>query len=426
MEPKEEPKKILNEQKIEKEFEIINKEKSLKSSNSLDSKNSKSKSISQFNKLELNNQHFQIIQQKKAKIESSDNKFVAKNITNEHKALSDKNIVNLKNREDIKGIHLQTQDLKEINKKSLSEDKSEINSNNYGSNNNTQNVYSLLNSYYKDIDLNFKDNNAQNKGKNFLHKNRINDKNKFHNIQNEFHYNYPFVPYFYPQYSYNNNNSNNYPYNQQNSSYMMGTNSFNINNQINYHLSNNINYYNYGFPRNKFKHNRKYNNENIEHKLYILNIEDIIKGTENRTTVMIRHIPNRYTCQNLLDEINLVSKDKFDFLYLPLDIGNDCNLGYAFINFINPLHIVQFYHVFKSREWLYYNSYKECDLSFAKYQGKMELTSNFEKHMNKSNDKRRVPLLFDIKQPPKIDLPKKYFEMIKKYKPEFLNDINWI
>ena len=66
MEPKEEPKKILNEQKIEKEFEIINKEKSLKSSNSLDSKNSKSKSISQFNKLELNNQHFQIIQQKKS------------------------------------------------------------------------------------------------------------------------------------------------------------------------------------------------------------------------------------------------------------------------------------------------------------------------------------------------------------------------
>ena len=426
MEPKEEPKKILNEQKIEKEFEIINKEKSLKSSNSLDSKNSKSKSISQFNKLELNNQHFQIIQQKKAKIESSDNKFITKNITNEHKALSDKNIVNLKNREDTKGIHLQTQDLKEINKKSLSEDKSDINSNNYGSNNNTQNVYSLLNSYYKDIDLNFKDNNAQNKGKNFLHKNRINDKNKFHNIQNEFNYNYPFVPYFYPQYSYNINNSNNYPYNQQNSSYMMGTNSYNINNQINYHLSNNINYYNYDFPRKKFKHNRKYNNENIEHKLYILNIEDIIKGTENRTTVMIRHIPNRYTCQNLLDEINLVSKDKFDFLYLPLDIGNDCNLGYAFINFINPLHIVQFYHVFKSREWLYYNSYKECDLSFAKYQGKMELTSNFEKHINKSNDKRRVPLLFDIKQPPKIDLPKKYFEMIKKYKPEFLNDINWI
>ena len=44
----------------------------------------------------------------------------------------------------------------------------------------------------------------------------------------------------------------------------------------------------------------------------------------------------------------------------------------------------------------------------------MELTSNFEKHMNKSNDKRRVPLLFDIKQPPKIDLPKKYLEMIVK------------
>ena len=52
----------------------------MKSSNSLDSKNSKSKIISQINKLELNNQHFQIIHQKKAKIESSDNKFTTKNI----------------------------------------------------------------------------------------------------------------------------------------------------------------------------------------------------------------------------------------------------------------------------------------------------------------------------------------------------------
>jgi len=223
------------------------------------------------------------------------------------------------------------------------------------------------------------------------------------------------------------NNPNMYSsYNNPNSTYQHPENSFNINNQINYHLSNNINYYNYNFQRNKFKHRKNYATENNDHLLYIINIEKIIKGIENRTTVMIRHIPNRYSYQNLQDEINLVCQNKYDFLYLPLDSENNCNLGYAFINFINPLHIVNFYFAFKSRKWLCYNSLKECYLSFAKFQGKSELTSNFERNMNKSDDKRRIPLIFEIKNPPKIELPKKYYEMIKEYKPEFLKDINWI
>ena len=114
----------------------------------------------------------------------------------------------------------------------------------------------------------------------------------------------------------------------------------------------------------------------------------------------LQHLDVCWVC----DDIPAFTDYTGDLCFLPLFVGQSHQ---QIINFINPLHIVQFYHVFKSREWLYYNSYKECDLSFAKYQGKMELTSNFEKHMNKSNDKRRVPLLFDIKQPPKIDLPKK-------------------
>jgi len=35
-------------------------------------------------------------------------------------------------------------------------------------------------------------------------------------------------------------------------------------------------------------------------------------------------------------------------------------------------------------------------------------------------------MLFEIKYPPKIDIPKKYFEMIKEYKADFLKEINWI
>ena len=43
---------------------------------------------------------------------------------------------------------------------------------------------------------------------------------------------------------------------------------------------------------------------------------------------MIRHIPNKYTSKDLLNEIDIACKGKYDFFYLPLDTENDCNLGY--------------------------------------------------------------------------------------------------
>ena len=431
MEVNEEPEKSKENKntKIEPSF----KEKSLKSSNDNNATNTKDKNINQpnqFNKLELDKQHFQIIQQKTAEQESSEDTNEIKERTSQHKALSDKNLINFKKKDNNDNIQMQFKEIKETVKKSRSQDIKETSYNSYRYNDNNQTVFSLLNSYYKDIDLNLKEKNknTNNPGKNFLLKNKFQEKSKnnFSNNPHNYNYNYPFIPYIYYQNPYMNINSNYFQNNEQSQPYQIPENTYNINNQINYHLSNNINYYNYNFQRNKFKHRKKYSTENNEHKLYIINIENIMKGLDNRTTVMIRHIPNRYTYQNLEEEINLICKDKYDFLYLPIDSENNCNLGYAFINFINPLHIVQFYITFKSRKWLLFNSLKECDLSFAKFQGKTELKSNFEKNMYKNDDKRRIPLIFEIKNPPKIELPKKYYEMIKEYKANFLNDINWI
>ena len=436
MEPKDEPKKLIEKQN-EEDKTIHNDETPINSTEN-SPKNIKSKSNNQYNKLELNQEHFQILQQKPPKQENDETKLNQKEIVNEHKALSDKDVINFKNNIEIKNTSPQIKEIKETYKKSRSQDNYQINYKYYNMNNdNNQNVYSLLNNYYKDIDLNFKDNKVKNPGKNFQLKNRFQESNSYtpnnntndnniNNSQNNSQYNYPFMTYYYyPNLYYmnNNNQNNNFSYNNGKSN---SENVLSINNHINYHLSNNINYYNYNFNRNKFKQSNKYTNDNNEHKLYIINIENIIKGTENRTTVMIRHIPNRYSYQNLQDEINIVCKDKYDFLYLPIDSENNCNLGYAFINFINPLHIVRFYEMFKSRKWLYFNSFKECDLSFAKFQGKGALTSNFEKNGNKTIDKRKIPMLFEIIYPPKIDIPKKYFEMIKEYKADFLKEINWI
>jgi len=96
MEPKNEPKKN-NENKIIK-VELIQKEELLNNSNENDSKNIKAKNISQYNKLEFNNQHFQIIQQKSNLQENSEDVKPTKDRIEDHKALSDKDIINFKNK----------------------------------------------------------------------------------------------------------------------------------------------------------------------------------------------------------------------------------------------------------------------------------------------------------------------------------------
>jgi len=51
------------------------------------------------------------------------------------------------------------------------------------------------------------------------------------------------------------------------------------------------------------------------------------------TTAMLRNIPNKYTREMLVQQLNYKFRGQFNFLYLPIDFKNKCNVGYAFINF---------------------------------------------------------------------------------------------
>ena len=85
----------------------------------------------------------------------------------------------------------------------------------------------------------------------------------------------------------------------------------------------------------------------------IINIDNIVNNKDKRTTLIIRNIPNKYTISLLLMELNINFKNKFDVIYLPQDKINNTNLGYGFINFINPLHLNE-----KIRKSLYINNIK--------------------------------------------------------------------
>jgi hypothetical protein len=63
----------------------------------------------------------------------------------------------------------------------------------------------------------------------------------------------------------------------------------------------------------------KKSKDEVDQTLFVINTQNILEGKDRRTTIMIRHIPNKYSTQSLLEEINVNFKGKYDFFYLPMD-----------------------------------------------------------------------------------------------------------
>jgi hypothetical protein len=109
----------------------------------------------------------------------------------------------------------------------------------------------------------------------------------------------------------------------------------------------------------------------------------------------------------MIEDFNVEFKGKFDVFYLPIDYINNCNLGFAFINFVDSMHILHFYDTFRGKKWRRFNSEKICELAYAKFQGKKELIAHFEKGsiMNfESEDKK--PLILPTPNPlPQLEIP---------------------
>ena len=212
-----------------------------------------------------------------------------------------------------------------------------------------------------------------------------------------------------------NNNNNNFQEKNQKNSNSMPFEAGNINNKllINNKADGNNNYI---YQNNKMKNgfnknmNNANNNKGQKGEKQFLNLDNIASGKDIRTTIMIRNIPIKYT-DEILNETFKDFHGKYDCLYMPYDYEKNGNKGYAFINFVNPLHILLFHERFNGKKWVHFESPKICELNMAHFQGVNEI----QKHAKNFKGLKKVSYN-NINE--NIIIPIKYFSKIKSRFPK--------
>mmetsp|Transcript_82359 Transcript_82359/g.188332 ORF Transcript_82359/g.188332 Transcript_82359/m.188332 type:complete len:283 (+) Transcript_82359:41-889(+) len=127
-----------------------------------------------------------------------------------------------------------------------------------------------------------------------------------------------------------------------------------------------------------------------------------------KTTLMVRHIPNKYTQRMLLNVCNERGfQGTINFFYLPIDFRNKCNVGYAFVNFTNEEEALRFKTDFEGFKLTHFKSNKVLQISFARIQGYEKNVEHFRNSavMGGSVAPEYQPLLFDPITNEEIDFP---------------------
>ncbi|KAA8546359.1 hypothetical protein F0562_002902 [Nyssa sinensis] len=133
-----------------------------------------------------------------------------------------------------------------------------------------------------------------------------------------------------------------------------------------------------------------------------------------KTTIMIRNIPNQYRRNMLLDFLDKHCQEQnekatlrsdtlhfaYDFVYLPMDFRTGDNRGYAFVNFTTTAAATKFrgvldkykWGVFKTNQSCVYESKKICEITWARIQGQVELIKHFKNSEFPCNNMEYLPI----------------------------------
>ncbi|TYH84454.1 hypothetical protein ES332_D02G197300v1 [Gossypium tomentosum] len=139
--------------------------------------------------------------------------------------------------------------------------------------------------------------------------------------------------------------------------------------------------------------------------------EDAMVGSDSkdsRTTVMIKNIPNKYSQKLLLNMLDnhcihcneQIAEDddqplsSYDFVYLPIDFNNKCNVGYGFVNMTSPQATWRLYKAFHHQHWEVFNSRKICEVTYARVQGLEALKEHFRNSKFPCEMEHYLPVVF--------------------------------
>ncbi|KAK9934523.1 hypothetical protein M0R45_021663 [Rubus argutus] len=144
---------------------------------------------------------------------------------------------------------------------------------------------------------------------------------------------------------------------------------------------------------------------------FLIKEDVMIESTsDTRTTLMIKNIPNKYSQKLLLsmldnhcihcneqilrdgDEVQPLSS--YDFVYLPIDFNNKCNVGYGFVNMTSPEATWRLYKAFHHQNWEVFNSRKICEVTYARVQGLEALKEHFKNSKFPSEMDHYLPVVF--------------------------------
>jgi len=85
-----------------------------------------------------------------------------------------------------------------------------------------------------------------------------------------------------------------------------------------------------------------------------------------RTTVMMRHVPNNLTRDQLIQLLNDEGLENcYNLVYLPIDFKSRAGLGYAFIDFLDNTKAESFFHRFQGFSGWIMQSDKVCDVTWS-------------------------------------------------------------
>ena len=115
---------------------------------------------------------------------------------------------------------------------------------------------------------------------------------------------------------------------------------------------------------------------------------------------MIKNIPTKVQLADMLPLLDRNNKGRYNYFYLPIDLKSQCSVGFAFINFLDPLFILDFYLEFNCIRWseimTFCNSNKMCEIVYGNVQGLEDIKKELEnKNLMKKNDTRIKPIILD-------------------------------